>query len=170
MGDRGQSLSSRGRETTPQHVLLIGCVGEKSAFSAPARDLYVSTLFRLRRAYADGVGLPWYILSAKHGAIDPVEIIAPYDIRLSGLSAADRRAWGAKVFGQLETMLGALCGRTFEFHAGKSYVEVVRPSLDAAGARVVWPDTTASGYEPIVLTPEAAADLRIIAELVAVLG
>jgi DUF2075 family protein len=35
---------------------------------------------------------------------------------------------------------------------------------------VLRPDTTAAGYEPIVLKPEAAADLRIIAELVAVLG
>ena len=35
---------------------------------------------------------------------------------------------------------------------------------------VLRPDTTAAGYEPIVLAPEAAADLRIVAELVAVLG
>jgi len=35
---------------------------------------------------------------------------------------------------------------------------------------VLRPDTTAAGYEPINQTPEAAADLRIIAELVAVLG
>jgi hypothetical protein len=35
---------------------------------------------------------------------------------------------------------------------------------------VLRPDTNAPGYEPIVLTSEAAADLRIIAELVAVLG
>jgi hypothetical protein len=34
---------------------------------------------------------------------------------------------------------------------------------------VLRPDTSAAGYEPIMLTPEAAADLRIIAELVAVL-
>ena len=35
---------------------------------------------------------------------------------------------------------------------------------------VLRPDTTAPGYEPIVLAPKVAADLRIIAELVAVLG
>jgi hypothetical protein len=35
---------------------------------------------------------------------------------------------------------------------------------------VLRPDTTTAGFEPIVLTAEAAADLRIIAELVAVLG
>lgn len=38
------------------------------------------------------------------------------------------------------------------------------------GSIVLRPDTTAAGYEPIVLAPEAAPDLRIIAELVAVLG
>jgi hypothetical protein len=31
-------------------------------------------------------------------------------------------------------------------------------------------DMTVAGYEPIVLGAEAAADLRIVAELVAVLG
>jgi len=35
---------------------------------------------------------------------------------------------------------------------------------------VLRPDTTAARYEPIVLTAQAAADLRILAELVAVLG
>ena len=139
MGDRGQTLSSRERETAPQHVLLIGCVGEKSVFSAPARDLYVSTLFRLRRAYAESLRLTWYILSAKYGIVDPEEIIAPYDTRLSDLSAAQQRAWGAMVFTQLEARLGAPGGRTFEFHAGKSYVEAVQPRFKAAGATVLWP-------------------------------
>jgi len=35
---------------------------------------------------------------------------------------------------------------------------------------VLRPDTAAVGHEPIILAPEAAADLRIVAELVAVLG
>jgi hypothetical protein len=35
---------------------------------------------------------------------------------------------------------------------------------------VLRPDTAAVGHEPIILAPEAAADVRIIAELVAVLG
>ena len=35
---------------------------------------------------------------------------------------------------------------------------------------ILRPDTTAAGFEPIVLAPGAAVDLRIIAELVAVLG
>ena len=35
---------------------------------------------------------------------------------------------------------------------------------------VLRPDTSAAGHEPIALPAEAAADLRIVAELVAVLG
>jgi uncharacterized protein len=35
---------------------------------------------------------------------------------------------------------------------------------------ILRPDTNAPGYEPIVLMPESGADLRVIAELVAVLG
>jgi hypothetical protein len=35
---------------------------------------------------------------------------------------------------------------------------------------VLRPDTTVAGYEPIILAPEAPADLRIVAELVAGLG
>jgi hypothetical protein len=120
-------------------VLLIGCVGEKRPDPAPARDLYASTLFRLRRAYAEGVNLPWYILSAKHRLIDPDEIIAPYDTRLSDLSKVEQRAWGAKVFAQLEARLGGVEGRTFEFHAGKSYVNAVKPGLEAGSATVLWP-------------------------------
>ena len=35
---------------------------------------------------------------------------------------------------------------------------------------VLRPETTAPGYEPIVLKPESEEDLRVIAELIAVLG
>ena len=35
---------------------------------------------------------------------------------------------------------------------------------------ILRPDTTASGYEPIILSEEQGKDLKVIAELVAVLG
>jgi uncharacterized protein len=38
------------------------------------------------------------------------------------------------------------------------------------GSIVLRPDSTLPGYEPIILTGDQADDLRIIAELVAVLG
>ena len=119
-------------------VLLIGCVGEKGPAAVAARDLYVSTLFRLRRAYAEMLGLPWFILSAKHGLVRPGDVLAPYDIRLSDLPAAERRAWGERVFVQLQAGVAPLLGRAFEFHAGAHYVEAVRPHLERIGASVLW--------------------------------
>ena len=120
-------------------VLLLGCVSEKSPDAVAAQDLYVSTLFRLRRAYAEALGPPWFILSAKHGLVRPDEVLEPYDMRLSALPAADRRAWGDRVFAQLRATVGPLPGRGFEFHAGSHYVEAVRPHLEKVGAAVEWP-------------------------------
>lgn len=120
-------------------VLLLGCVSEKGLAAVVARDLYVSKLFRLRRAYAEVVGVPWFILSAKHGLVRPDEVLAPYDMRLSNLSAANRRAWGSQVVAQLVAATGPLLGRVFEFHAGSHYVEAVRPHLERLGAALAWP-------------------------------
>jgi hypothetical protein len=35
---------------------------------------------------------------------------------------------------------------------------------------ILQPETTASGYKPIVLYPESGEDVKVIAELIAVLG
>ena len=120
-------------------VLFLGCVSEKGPAAVAAQDLYVSTLFRLRRAYAETLGSPWFILSAKHGLVGPDEVLEPYDMRLSDLPAASRRAWGDRVFAQLQVAVAPLPGRVFEFHAGSHYVEAVRPHLEKVGAVVVWP-------------------------------
>ena len=120
-------------------ILLLGCVSEKGPADVAARDLYVSTLFRLRRAYAETLGSPWFILSARHGLVRPDEVLEPYDVRLSSLPAAGRRAWGDRVFAQLQAAAAPLPGRVFEFHAGSHYVEAVRPHLERLGAVVAWP-------------------------------
>ena len=47
-------------------LILVGCVKKKRHRAGPARDIYTSTLWQYRRAYAELHGCPWYILSAKH--------------------------------------------------------------------------------------------------------
>ena len=114
-------------------------MSEKGPAAVAAQDLYVSTLFRLRRAYAETLGSAWFILSAKHGLVRVDEVLGPYDVRVSNLSAADRRAWGERVFAQLQATVGPLPRRVFEFHAGSHYVEAVKPHLEKVGAAVEWP-------------------------------
>jgi hypothetical protein len=63
-------------------VGLVGCAARKLQGPAPARELYVSQLFRKASAYAEATCDRWYILSAKHGLVHPDTVLEPYDVRL----------------------------------------------------------------------------------------
>jgi hypothetical protein len=114
-------------------------VKSKLDHPAPARDLYTSALFRKERTYAEATGLPWYILSAEHGLVEPAETIEPYERSLSSTSSGYRATWGRRVVDQLSSISGPLVGKTLEVHAGASYVDAIRDGLSAAGASVVEP-------------------------------
>ena len=83
-------------------AILLGCVKTKLDHRAKARDLYCSPLWRRRRTYAEGSGLPWLILSAKHGLVEPTRVLRPYDMALGDLRAGQRRAWGGRVVDSLK--------------------------------------------------------------------
>lgn len=120
-------------------VVLVGCVSKKQALAAPAKDLYVSDLFRKRRAYVESSGLRWFILSALHGVLDPEDEIEPYDVRLSKLPRRERMMWGQRVARELEERLGALGAVTFEVHAGAAYAEAIEGPIGELGGTVVLP-------------------------------
>ncbi len=102
-------------------LILIGCVKEKRAGRHLARELYASQLFKRRRAYAESLAAPWYILSAKYGLVEPDQVIDSYDLSLKDLPAHERRAWSEKVFRDLEQKAGSLNGKVIEIHAGQEY-------------------------------------------------
>lgn len=120
-------------------VVLVGCVKTKLGSSAPAKDLYVSPLFRKARAYAEAAAPRWFILSAEHGLLEPETVIEPYDRRLSDTSADYRRTWGRQVLQSLRETLGSLDGLAIEVHAGSSYVDAIRDGLVRGGADVTEP-------------------------------
>lgn len=120
-------------------IVLVGCVKSKQSHAAPAKDLYVSDLFRKARQYAEATGQRWYVLSAKYGLLAPDEVIEPYELHLARASASYRRQWGITVAHQLLAASGALEGRVIEVHAGASYTDAIRSQLLSAGAQVVEP-------------------------------
>ena len=123
-------------ETLPS-LILIGCVKSKRSSSSAAKDLYDSPLWRCRRAYAEQAGVPWYILSAKHGLLAPETVITSYDKSMKDLSAAERRAWSARVMDDLTAKVSELRGKVVEIHAGKYYVAYgLEDGLCKAGAIV----------------------------------
>ena len=120
-------------------VVLVSCSKLKLEHPAPAKELYVSPLFRAGRAAAEATGQPWFILSAEHGLVDPDQLLEPYDFRLSDQTQAYKSAWGAWVVEKLQARLGEIRGKTVEIHAGASYVDPIRPQLESAGAEVEEP-------------------------------
>ena len=119
--------------------VLIGCVSRKEPTARAAKDLYRTELFSRRRAYAERSGHPWLIVSALHGAIDPDDVIEPYDRRISDLDRAERRELAARIADQLEQRFGDLQRTTIEVHAGEEYVTMLGTSLPPRGVQLVNP-------------------------------
>ena len=83
-------------------IALVSCVKSKRTVASPAGDLYTSRLFRGFRAYAEAHADRWYILSAKHGVLDPQQAIAPYEQKLSTQAQPE---WAEGVNAQLIHLL-----------------------------------------------------------------
>ena len=123
--------------TESRDVVLIGCVKTKLDHGAPAKDLYISDYFQKMRTYAEGAGVPWFILSAEHGLLSPEEWVEPYEKYLPDTSAEYRREWGAKVVAQLADAVGPLDEVVVDIHAGAAYVASIEPALLPLGGVIV---------------------------------
>lgn len=104
-------------------VGLVGCASQKLTRPAPARDLYVSQLFKKASAYAEATCDRWYVLSARHGLVHPDTVIEPYDMRLgtNDRTSPPIHTWAAGVRGQLAVELAGLEGVTLVALAGEQY-------------------------------------------------
>ncbi len=116
---------------------LVGCVKSKAGVPSAAQDLYVSILFRGRRAYVERTCDRWFIMSAKYGLTLPQRIVAPYDVTLKTASRAQRREWSEKVVVSLQETIGSVKGHVFEVHAGAEYRDFgLVQGLEVLGAQV----------------------------------
>jgi hypothetical protein len=123
-----------------RRIGLVGCVKSKLPYPAPARDLYTSSLFRGRRAYVERTCDGWFVLSAKHGLVEPDRMVEPYDETLKDADRAHRRRWSAAVLSSLGEALGNVQGIVFEAHAGHNYLDYgLAHGLMARGAKVERP-------------------------------
>lgn len=109
---------------------LVSCTSAKSADPRPPESLYMeSVFFRKGRRYCEQFHDSWYVLSAKHGLLEPDGPgIEPYDLALSDLDADERRDWASDVAAELRRR--NLTAERLVIHAGKDYYE---PLLAALG-------------------------------------
>ncbi|SFH81968.1 DUF6884 domain-containing protein [Albimonas pacifica] len=92
-----------GRRVDVLHLVSGGARQQPRAEAA--RDLYDGLWFRSARARAERAGDAWFILSARHGLLEPEARVQPYADRLDGRSAAALRAWVTLTTERMERML-----------------------------------------------------------------
>lgn len=110
---------------TSAEIGLVSCTKSKHNSAAPPRELYdSSSLFRKASTYAEANHDDWYILSAKHGLLDPDgPAIDPYDETLTNASVAERDAWATRAEADLENADLLREDAALVFHAGRAYTE-----------------------------------------------
>jgi hypothetical protein len=84
---------------------LISCSKSKGGHRDLARNMYVSPLYRKSVMVAEGWGISFSILSAKHGLLNPDDMIEPYDLTLKGASKQFKSDWAKKVDEQIRTSI-----------------------------------------------------------------
>lgn len=127
MRDLARKVRLMGEEVPPQapppaqsaRLLIAQCGAKKLDRPAPVLDLYQGPLWQSIRAHAQNVQVA--VLSAKHGLLlhDPLQVIAPYDLRLGPQRAAELAALGPSQGPQAHhKRTGALAGTRFGFGFG----------------------------------------------------
>ncbi len=143
--DRGRYVRHRDVHRTDAAVdvpsarlLLIGSSGATTAEPVPVALLFSSPGFTRARDRAVRCGLPWFVLSAKHGLLDPADVVGPYDVQIGDQSAGYRSAWGEWVVAQLADRV-RLEGVTVEVHGGVDFAQPLRQPLARRGAALELP-------------------------------
>ena len=118
-------------------IALVSCVKQKRTSAAPARDLYVSELFRGLRRYGEARADAWFILSAEYGLLRPDQVVSPYERTLNTMRRPERLAWAARVQRQLLEVLPP--SAHVILLAGARYRENLEPFLRGKGYEVSVP-------------------------------
>lgn len=114
---------------TVTQIGLVGCSSAKLRRPAPARELYTSALFTKSRDYVDRTCDQWFILSAKHGLVDPDMVLEPYDVKLgrNHVSTPPIWEWAHRVQDQLAVALDGVPKPTLVVLAGEQYRTILHP-------------------------------------------
>lgn len=118
-------------------VGFIACAKTKASFAMPAGALYASPLYRKSLLAALDLSDRVYILSAKHGVLDPQTLIEPYDLTLKTIPRSQRQEWGREAGKRLDEILSRRDIVTLI--CGEEYIEPLRPDLERIGVSVEEP-------------------------------
>ena len=110
-----------------KEVTLITCVSSKRPEILPAKELYDSPYFAAMKRYAKARGYPWFILSAKHGLVEPETVLEPYDER--GLTVKQSQ--------EIAASLSEKGVELVRITGGTDYTDTLVPELELEGIDVI---------------------------------
>jgi hypothetical protein len=116
-------------------LCLISCSSKKLPNKSLAKDLYIGQLFKFCREYAEINNLPYKILSAEYGLVDPYAEIEPYNKILNSLPNPAIIRWSEMVFEKL----CEIEQREITIFAGNCYRQFLIPMLGGYGFQVEVP-------------------------------
>ncbi len=117
-------------------LFLVSCSRKKHVGTHQAQELYCSALFLKSKAYVLSQLQPsdqWLILSAKHGAVYPDQVIKDYDRSLATMTPFQRQQWANWVW--LGCLFEYFSWGKFDrlvFLAGKHYQKHLRFCLEGS--------------------------------------
>jgi len=115
-----------------KRIVLISCVSQKLTHRAQAKDLYVSTLFKLNYKYAKKLHPDEiYILSAKYGLLPLKEEIEPYEQTLNNMRSGEIKQWANRVLDHIKKVC-SIDETEFIFLAGDKYRKYLLPHIKNA--------------------------------------
>ncbi len=110
-------------------IVLISCVSKKLNYKAKAKELYISSLFKLNMKYAQSLSPDKiFILSAKYGLLKLDEEIDPYNETLNEKKDSEIKEWAGRVLNQL-TKEADLENDEIIFLAGEKYRKYLLPQI-----------------------------------------
>jgi len=110
-------------------IVLISCVSKKLNHKAQAKELYISSLFKLNMKYAQSLNPDKiFILSAKYGLLSLEEEIEPYNETLNEKTDGEIKEWSEKVLKQLAKEAD-LENDEIIFLAGEKYRKYLVPQI-----------------------------------------
>src|SRR3712207_1305478 len=119
-------------------VVLVGSSGAVAEAPGAVGGLFLSDGFARAREHAVHSRLPWFVLSAKHGLLDPDDVVSPFGMQIDDQPAAYRSAWGEWVVAQLADRV-QLDGVVVEVHGGVDFAQPLRQPLARRGAALEIP-------------------------------
>lgn len=78
-------------------IIVIGCGRHKKKSPTRAKDLYTSERFKRSKSIALNISAPFFVLSAKHGLLEPEQIVEPYDFEISTMGVQEKKLWAESV-------------------------------------------------------------------------